>query len=164
MSIMMDKFFFTYFPPGYDGETEIKRLVAAYLAAIVYSFRFFFSYYEAYNDLFYYEWNQVEETVKKVLRPGAVIVPFREIAGSSMLMFAGLAIVLLVAGLQHYHYYTKGSNSLYVVRRLPDRKYVFRTCFGGILLEAVAALVVIGILLSMYYCVYLWVTPEVCLP
>ena len=164
MSIMMDKFLDTYFPPGYDGETEIKRLVAAYLAAIVYSFRFFFSYYEAYNDLFYYEWNRVEETVKKVLRPGAVIVPFREIAGSSMLMFAGLAIVLLVAGLQHYHYYTKGSNSLYVVRRLPDRKYVFRTCFGGILLEAVAALVVIGILLSMYYCVYLWVTPEVCLP
>ncbi len=161
---MMDKFLDTYFPPGYDGETEIKRLLATYLAAIIYSFRFFVSYYEAYNDLFYYEWNQLEETAKKVLRPGAVIAPFGEIAGSSFLMFAGLAIVLMVTGIQHYHYYTKGSNSLYLVRRLPDRWYVFKTCFGGIVLEVIAALVVIGILLSLYYCVYLFVTPDVCLP
>ena len=164
MSIMMDKFLDTYFPPGYDGETEIKRLLATCLAAIIYSFRFFVSYYEAYNDLFYYEWNQLEETAKKVLRPNTVIVSFGEVAGSSFLMFAGLAIVLLVMGIQHYHYYTKGSNSLYVVRRLPDRWYVFKTCFGGILLESIVALAVIGILLGLYYCVYLFVTPDVCLP
>ena len=160
----MDKFLDTYFPPGYDGETEIKRLLATCLAAIIYSFRFFVSYYEAYNDLFYYEWNQLEETAKKVLRPNTVIVSFGEVAGSSFLMFAGLAIVLLVMGIQHYHYYTKGSNSLYVVRRLPDRWYVFKTCFGGILLESIVALAVIGILLGLYYCVYLFVTPDVCLP
>ena len=164
MSIMMDKFLDTYFPPGYDGETEIKRLLATCLAAIIYSFRFFVSYYEAYNDLFYYEWNQLEETAKKVLRPNTVIVSFGEVAGSSFLMFAGLAIVLLVMGIQHYHYYTKGSNSLYVVRRLPDRWYVFKTCFGGILLESIVALAVTGILLGLYYCVYLFVTPDVCLP
>lgn len=57
-----------FFPPGYEYEKVYRRLVLLWGIAVIYSIRFFFDYYEAYQWLF--EWAHTAEAsagMQKVL-------------------------------------------------------------------------------------------------
>ena len=141
-------------------------MIVLFMIAVLNSFRFFINYYEAYGDLFWYDRLQFEETGvwEKTLRPGAVIVPFKELIGYSFLFFIVFVIVLLAAAGQHYWYYLRGSKSIYLVRRLPERYYALKTCLGVTAIGIALTLLTVGLLLGIYYLVYLFVTPAGCLP
>ncbi len=152
------------FPPGYEYDRELKRLMCLWMIGILYSLRFFADYHKAYQRLFV--WKQVpgELDAEYVLREGAQIAPFPELLSQGMLLFVPLVLVLIAAIGVHYMYYRQGSKSIYLMRRLPDKKLLHKTCLAAPLLGILTILVTIAVLSGVYYCVYIWVTPEICLP
>ncbi len=168
---MMDKIVDSFlFPPGYDGENEYKRIRLFFGIAIGWSFQFFFRYYDAYKDLFYdvshmsYTGYGSMGLQDGDLLPNAKIEPFMEILGSSMLFFVPLILSILVAGAVHYMYYSQGSKAILLVRRLPDRHYIWKTCVLGPIIGLLVSFITMGVLLGIYYWIYMTVTPAVCLP
>lgn len=159
----LEKFFDTLFPPGYDKQKECRQLFFSLLAGIIFSFRCIAMYYEAYDDLLVWK---VENGfgVEKVVRQGAKIVPFEEIISYNFMMLWLVLFLLIITVLKHYLYYTKGSKSIYLVRRIPDKRYVWRTCVLGPLIGMGITLAVIGILRLVYWLIYIGVTPVECLP
>ena len=168
---MMDKIVGSFlFPPGYDGESEYKRIRLFLGFAIGWSFQFLFRYYDAYKDLFYDAYHMSYTRYGSMglkdgdLLPGVKIEPFGEILGNSMLFFAPLLLSIVVAGVVHYLYYSQGSRAIFLVRRLPDRHYVWKTCVLGPVIGLLISLAAMGLLLGVYYWIYMTVTPVVCLP
>lgn len=152
------------FPPGYEYEAECKRLLAVWAAAVVYSFRFFFDYYEAYKALFSWIRPEGQTEAKYMLLPGAQIVPFEEILGFCFLFFVVLMLVLMTEAVMHYLYYIQGSRSILLVRRLPQRSFLWKTCLTGPMLGVIISAITVGVLYLLYYGVYILITPDVCLP
>lgn len=152
------------FPPGYAYDIELKRLMYLWLLGILYSLRFFADYRKAYQNLFV--WRQIPGALyaEYVLREGAKIPPFFELLSQGMLLFVPLILVLMAIIGVHYMYYRQGSKSIYLMRRLPDPYLLHRTCLVVPLLGVLLALITITVLAGIYYCVYIWVTPEICLP
>ena len=168
---MMDKVISSYlFPPGYDGENEYKRIRLIFLSAIVWSVQFFSHYYEAYKNLFYDASHMVYYGSNGIglkdgdLLPNAKIEPFMEILGNSMLFFIPLILSVIISGVMHYMYYTQDSSAILLVRRLPDRHYIGKTCVLGPMVGLGVSLIAMGIVLGLYYWIYITVTPAVCLP
>ena len=156
-----------YFPPGYEGDKEIWACLIWLLSSVVYSFRFFAEYKKCYNRL----WDvighvQPNGTVvpERVVREGVKIEPFFEILGNSMMCFYILVFLLAVFGILHYVSYHQESRSILLVRRLPDRLFIWKTCAAGPMLGLLIALGAMGTLLLLYYGTYLIVTPAQCLP
>ena len=159
------------FPPGYDGEREYKKICIIYWFAVVWSFQFLFRFYKAYKDLFYdasammlssrYSGMGLQHGD---LLPGVKIEPFGDILAGSMLFFLPLFLEIATAGVMHYLYYSQRSRTILLIRRLPDRKYLWKTCGLGPMLGMAVCLVTMGALLGLYYGIYVTVTPAVCLP
>lgn len=168
---MMDKIVSSFlFPPGYDGEQEYKRIRFFLVLAIGWSFQFFFRYYDAYKDLFYDASHMVYYGSNGIglkegdLLPNAKIETFLEILGNSMLFFVPLILSIIAAGAIHFLYYSQGSKAILLVRRLPDRNYIWKTCVLGPIIGLGVSLITMGIVLGLYYWIYMTVTPMVCLP
>ena len=120
-------------------------------------------YYEAYDDLFVWR-TEYGIGIEKVVRQGARIVPFEEIISYNFMMLWLVLFLLIITAVKHYLYYRHGSKSIYLVRRLPDRRYVWKTCVLGPLIGMGITLVVIGVLRLVYWLIYIGVTPAECLP
>lgn len=152
------------FPPGYDYMAELKRVFYLWILAVVYSLRFWWDYYDAYQRLFV--WRQIPGQLKAeyVLREGAVIAPFEGLFGPCLLLMVPLAVMLTVTAIMHLLYYYQGSKSIYLMRRLPVKGIVARTSLTAPLLELLAAGITVLVLGGLYYCGYLWITPKICLP
>lgn len=99
-----------------------------------------------------------------------VLVESRTITAFPHLLEHTMAVlllgVLLTAPLAcwHYAYYHLGSRSIYVMRRLPDRRVLWRQCLTVPLLLAAAGLLTMLALIFLYFLLFLWITPEQCLP
>lgn len=160
------------FPPGYDGDGEIKRLLFSYVFAIMFSIaKFTENYYREYKRLFYdRRYMVLDPTVyTEGLEQGAVLkyskIPaFEEIMEYNFIFLWMMMILLIIVSVQHYLYYRQGSQSILLVRRLPQRSYLWQTCLLGTLIGAGVTLATIGVLRLIYYLIYIWVTPAVCLP
>ena len=163
MKAKLEKFFDTLFPPGYDRQKELRLLFVYLLMGIIFSFRCITEYYEAYDGLFVWR-SENGFGIEKVVRQGAQIVPFGEIVGYNFMMLWLVVFLLITTPVKHYLYYTKGSKSIYLVRRLPDKRYVWKTCVLGPLIGMGITLAIIGFLRLVYWLIYIGVTPAECLP
>lgn len=99
------------------------------------------------------------------LIPGAKIVPFGQIVQGWTLMpfwffFAAMAVLVF----RHYRYHRRDAMSVYLMRRLPDRWEYHRRCWAVPLMGAGLGLAAMGILLLLYYMLYILATPAQCLP
>ena len=154
-----------YFPPGYEGDKEIRAVVVWLAASVVYSFRFFFTYKDCY-DLCVWKGGMTVDGViiAPQIREGIMMPPFPEVLDNCMLGFGVAMVLLIIYGNLHYAYYFQESRSILLVRRLPDKWFVWRTCVAGPVLVAIMNLLIMGLLLLVYYGVYWFVTPAQCLP
>lgn len=145
-------------PPGIPAKKEIQFYGIGNAAAFLVSCSFLSRYRDAYGQLFNFRHGG------KVLRPDAMMQPFGTLIRGSFLGFLVIAVCLLGLIAFHYHSYRHESMSIYLMRRLPDRKLLRRQCLTlpllGLALSALFALILLGI----YYAVYLLRTPAVCLP
>lgn len=99
-----------------------------------------------------------------VLIPGAMLPDFLTLLHHS---FDGLFIVLLCLPLLvavHYLSYRRGSMSIYLMRRLPDRWLLHQQCWTLPLMDLMLYLLTAGLLLGLFFLCYLHSAPLNCLP
>ncbi len=146
-----------YAPPGMDISQETGFFITGLMCAALYSMLFLDRYWDAYEDL----WVGYKH---EELFPGIQIEPFVEILEGSLNGYFLLAGCMLVIAANHYAYFRRGSKSIYLARRLPDRGYLRRVCWTlplwGIGISLAAALISLG----AYYALYINMTPWECLP
>ena len=119
---------------------------------------------------FFYRYGRAKEMLygiknfKRVLIPGAIISPYSQMIGMTVILFAVLAVVALAsAGLMYASFY-QGARSIYLIRRLPDsgrtlRKHVWTVPVRLALFSLLWGLA----LLVIYYLIWRFATPAQCL-
>ena len=148
------------FPPGYEWKGECIRLAVLYGLAVFYSLFYFGALQDAYESLFYYN----GRSLQKELRVGAKMVPYDQVLGNYLIGLVLLAVFVLTIVVVHYLYYYQGSKSILLVRRLPDRIFLWKTCWAGPAFAMGGLILTYGYLYLLYYGIYIWVTPAACLP
>ncbi len=146
-----------YIPAGMDYWQEFKWLAIGAGLSFFYSLGFLFRLNGAYERLFR------RIGMRKVLIEGAIMPDFPVILDKSLLGFGILVFGMIILAAYHYSYHYQGSKSIYLMRRLPDRFELWRRCLTLPLLFAAAALLLAGLLLLLYFGLYLLVTPAACL-
>ena len=144
-------------PPGWDNGTERKIFWIFLTVCILYSFQFFGRYWSAYEALFFYEKGE------RLLRPYAEMPPLRSLLDGCFLAFWGMFLWSLGSAALRYAYFYEESKSIYFVRRLPDRTYLWKSCLTVPTLGLIFSLLVMGCLALVYFGVYLGVTPSAAL-
>lgn len=149
-----------YAPPGTNIEKEIKNLCVGLAAAtccavLVYGVRL----RTAYDNLF----DQIGGD--RVLRTGAIMLPFDAILLYALWLFYLVALYSLASAvLHHITYYTGGSKIIYLMRRLPQRWELLRRDITLPLLGASISLLSALLLKLLFWGLYYWITPTQCLP
>lgn len=149
-----------YAPPGTNIEKEIKNLCVGLAAAtccavLVYGVRL----RTAYDNLF----DQIGRD--RVLQTGAIMLPFDAILLYALWLFYLVAFYSLASAvLHHITYYTGGSKSIYLMRRLPQRWELLRRDITLPLLGASISLLSALLLKLLFWGLYYWITPTQCLP
>lgn len=149
-----------YAPPGTNIKQEIKNLCtgligAACCAVLAYGI----SLRSAYDNLFDYIGKE------RVLKPGVTMMPFDAVLHRGLWIFYFVALCSLASAvLHHISYYTGGSKSIYLMRRLPQRWELLRRDITLPLLGAAISLLAALVLKLLFLGVYYWVTPTQCLP
>lgn len=154
----MRKFLHRNTPPGVELKQELSALGLMLALAALFSLGFYGSYLSARSALFDWVWG------KQYLIEGAVIADFQDLIGfwfSGFMMVAFYTVGLLV---NHYSQYYRGSRSIYLMKRLPDRLERHRRVWTLPLLALAATAAVTLLLRLICFAVYLLATPTACLP
>ena len=147
-------------PPGVrPGKQFGLLLFAAALFILSWSFGFLFSYASAAERLYILDWNRVRQ-----IKEGAVIQPFLFFIRGRMRGF--WAYVLFCAGLAagNYRSFYAETKSIYVMKRLPRAGEVGVRCLTLPVLAVLAGFLFAVLLTAVYWLIYRYGTPEVCLP
>lgn len=145
-------------PAGVDWRRERGWIITALVAAFLYSLGFVIRFSGARSKLF--EW----DGAVRALIPGAVMPDFAELLGTALLGFPLAALLGMgAAAYWNYAYHRSGSMSIYLMRRLPDKRELHRRCLS-FPLAGIAILLLAGFLtLLLYYALYMLCTPAPCL-
>lgn len=148
------------FPVGADRKKLLSRYAlglsaASGFSAVVFLARFFTARAELYRT---------DGSGKRILREGFSMAPFGDRLGVGFAGFAALALALVLFAIFSYgKYYSGGSRSIYLMRRLPDPFEMHRRCLTLPALGLLAAAAAAAVLLWIYYVVYITATPSACL-
>ena len=74
-----------------------------------------------------------------------------------------ILMVLFIQAYWNYAYYNKETKSVYVMKRLPDRKEYSRTIWAAPVIEALCIAVIMLFHTVIDFCLYAVVTPEIAL-
>lgn len=146
-----------YAPLGMSLKTELGLFCGGMSYSIIHSLFFFVRYMDARSDL--YDWH----LDKCQLIPNAVMPDFVTLLGSAFYGFGILSLCMLCFAVYHYFYHYQESKSVYLMRRLPDKKEWHRRCLtlpiGAIIICVLTAF----LLLVIFFAVYMICTPQECL-
>lgn len=147
------------YPPGYTYSWELAVTAGLTLIAVCFSLHFLVRLDRAVADLYYYD-----ITAARRLRPGVTMEPFHRLARGSWQVFLLPALSQAATAVSHYCYYYRNTRSIYLMRRLPQRGLVLRSCLAAPLLcLGLLALVMAGLWLCYLGCYFL-AAPAQCLP
>lgn len=149
-------------PPNVDPEATNTGIKGVFICGTLVSVIWFLSrYIEAYQALFAYD--QVQK--KEVLIAGATIAHFWDFGVCAAGLMGFFLFIIAVWAILLYGSFSQGSQSLYLMRRLPKgKKVLLRYVLQPTLLCLVCAAAACAVLLGMYYIVWRFATPEACLP
>ena len=145
-------------PPGMDTSKEQGFFITGMVLSLLYSITYLDAYWDEYRGLFQ------RSGAEKILRPERTIIPFLEIVDKSLLGYLIVAACMLVPVAVRYAYYRQGSQSIYLMRRLPDSGLLHRTCWVRPLVRMGLSLLAMLVSLAVFFGIYVFVTPAVCLP
>ncbi|MBQ2735899.1 MAG: hypothetical protein IJF26_00520 [Clostridia bacterium] len=155
----MNEFFKRNSPPGIDLKQEFRLFLICNIASVIVSFfAFLDKYINARNNLFFYEID------KKILIEGAIIAPFSSLLSVYFSVFFFVTCFMLGYIIPHYLYFRQDSMSIYLMKRLPNKRELHRR---ALTVPCLAALATIGVALSailLYFIIYILATPKACLP
>lgn len=147
-----------YFPPGYEYEQERNSALLLLGIGAGLSLSFLGNLYRAVVALYEYEKHQY------VLRENAVAASFGHLVTGHWGLYVPFVLFLTAMMIYHYFYYRRETKSIYLMRRLPQRGVLFKSCVKGPLLGlGIGAMALAGLYL-LYYGIYLLVIPAECLP
>ena len=141
-------------PPGMETDKEQGFFITGMVCSLLYSITYFDAYWDEYRRLFQ----------RDVLRSERTIAPFLEILDKRLMGYVILAACMFVAVAIRYAYYRQGSRSIYLMRRLPDKGLLHRTCWVRPLVRMGLSLLAALVSLAVFFGIYVFVTPAVCLP
>ena len=149
-----------YDPPGMETDKEQAFFWVGMTVCFFYTVLGYLNAYgDAYRDLFIHR-----GVMEKILRPERTIDSFGEILGNRLMVYIILAACMFVAVAVRYAYYRQGGKSIYLMRRLPDPGVLRRSCWLQPMARAGLALLTALVSLAVFYGIYVFVTPAVCLP
>lgn len=149
----------TWVPYGLEAGPVLRRMTAGLLACILLSLRCPLACMGAWDRLYKMEGG------RKVLRTGVTMPLFRELVSWSLIGFGLFLAAMAVLAVYYVLYHRQGgSRTDYLMRRLPDRWEYLRRCLALPVLGCGAALVLLGVLWTLYVWMYLRFTPDVCIP
>ena len=151
-----------YTPPEWGTSGWIIMSRIALVVAVCASFAFFGDYINAWNRL--YTYHQLLSNNHWELIPGAVIAPFSALIFGKFYLFHVYWACLLMEVLDCYGSFRRGSRSIYLMRRLPDKWELHRRCWGRPLIFFLQSLALMACLTAFYFLIYLVFTPKGCLP
>lgn len=148
-----------YDPPGMETDKEQGILVGGTVLTLIISLVYFWDRYaSAYRRLWdYYNGNT------KILGNDPM-EPFFELFGRSLGGYLIVILCMLAGVAVRYAYYWQGSKSIYLMRRLPDRKYLHRTCWVVPLIRIEMCVLVAVASVLLCFVIYVTMTPAECLP
>lgn len=154
-------------PPWSDGKVQLVLALLCLGIGVLSSLYCYLSQLEtAWGGLSYVgeqgelHWTAMTDFADLIGAQGAVSNWFSQPAffAFPLLILAGLAL----AG-YNWACFWRGSRSIYLMRRLPDRWELARRCLTIPLVLILGAVVLTAALLALYYAIYLWGTPAQCL-
>lgn len=102
--------------------------------------------------------------VGRALKEGAMMPVVSELLEGSRIGFVLVAVLPVIFAIDHYGYYRRGSKSIYLMKRLPDRwEYHRRNLTLPVLLLGVVLITMVATELICYG-IYLLITPAGCMP
>ena len=144
-------------PPGMDtAKEEGLFTVGTFISFLLSTLYFMNEFSDAYRHLW-------RGNVNKVLSDRAMD-PFFELFGKSLYGYPIVVLCMFLAVWMRYSYYRQGSNSIYLMRRLPDRNLLHRTCWVIPMKRVGLCVLVCGVQLLLSFITYVVITPEACLP
>ena len=151
----MNEFFKRNSPPGIDLKQEWRVFLIGNIVSVLISFfAFIDKYVDARNQLFVYEID------KKMLIEGAIIAPFSNLFSVYFSGFFLVACFLLGYVIHHYLYFRQDSMSIYLMKRLPDKRELHRR---ALTVPCLAVLATIGVALAailFYFIIYILAKPH----
>lgn len=149
-------------PPNVDPGSTLSSLNGAFIGGLTGSMLWFVTKYSRdYQALFTYD----SVLRKKTLVAGARIAPFTDYEGCALWLLVYFAIIAAVWAVLLYDSFSRGSRSLYLMRRLPEgRKPLFAYVLRAPVRYMVYGAMLCAVLLGVYYIIWRFITPESCLP
>ena len=155
----MNEFFKRNSPPGIDLGQEWRVFLIGNIASVIVSlFAFLAKYIDARDQLFVYEID------RKILKEGAIIAPFSSLFSIYFSGFVLVALFLLGYVIYHYSYFRQESMSIYLMKRLPDKRELHKRALTVPVLAVLATICVALAAVLLYFVIYLLATPRACLP
>lgn len=155
----MNEFFKRNSPPGVDLKQEWKVFLIGNIGSVLISFFAFLDrYLDARRQLFTYA-EGIRERID-----GAIIAPFHTMINFYFVGFFFVICFMLGYIIYHYAYYRQDSMSIYLMKRLPNKRELHRR---ALTVPCIAALATVGVAIAailFYYIIYFLATPKACLP
>ena len=146
-----------YTPMGYTSSYSGVGIFAL-IGAVIRTLELPFNIVAARNDLY-----PNGRLVLGVIS-GAKMAPYLSLLGGSFSLFPLFWLMMAVEVYLCYDYHKRISQSIYLMRRLPDEWDLHRRCWGRPLLYTAGSLALVGVILVFWYLMYLLITPHGCLP
>lgn len=147
------------YPPGYAYRWELAVTTGLILAAVCFSLRFLARLDNAVSGLYYYD-----STAALQLVPNVTMEPFHRLVRGSWQFFWLPALSQGAMAVSHYCYYYRDTRSIYLMRRLPQKKPLPRSCLAAPLLCLGLTTLVMAVLCLFYLGCYFLAVPPQCLP
>ena len=146
-------------PLGLDAGRQWQWILTGWIAAALSAMLNFANQYtDALARLYVYGLGS------KKLISGAVMAPFSRLVLDCDLGFSLVCLAMVLLGIYHYHYHTRDSKPIYLMRRLPSSWELHIRCLGIPFLGVVGAMAILGVLSVVFYLIYYFCTPAQCLP
>ena len=109
---------------------------------------------------------QITKGIKGVTIDSAIKMPyFWELQDNAYYGYIiAILLVLFLQAFWNYEYYNKKTKSVYVMKRLPDRKEYKRTIWVSPIIQAIAIIVIMIVHTGVDLLLYAFATPDIALP
>ena len=146
-----------HLPPGMNPDDERRFVKIGLVLSALLGGLDLIRYFTELSNLYRYREG------KRWLDESMTMPDFAEIFVRFPIGFAILAVCMLGFVIYHYVYYYRGSKSIYLMRRLPNRFEIHRRAWTYPLCVILLCGVCVTVLFWLFFGLYLWITPDACL-